>query len=67
MDEVPIGPQALKSEFIESLGDCFKGNFLWIACKKNSSLDDPKQIQRNFNSFLIDGRYNLLKKFPFKL
>ncbi len=55
MDEVPIGPLGLEPDFIKHLGDFLKGNFLWIACKKNSSLDDPNQIQRNLNSFLILG------------
>ncbi len=66
MDEVPFGPLALKSDFIILLGDCLKGKFLWIACKKNSSLDDPKQIQRNLHSFLIVGEDNLLKSWLFK-
>jgi len=55
MDEVPFGPLALKSDFIILLGDCLKGKFLWIACKKNSSLDDPKLIQRNLNFFFNSG------------
>jgi len=67
MDEVPFGPLALKSYFILVLDYCLKGKFLWIACKKNSSLDDPKLIQRNLNSFLIVGGDNLLKKLAFQV